>query len=289
MNKDFTIVDKTILLVGKRHSGKSVLLKNMLSYYSKTFSKIYACSGTEEVNEFYLKSGLVSPDCIYESYSEEFGMKLIDGLKKANKGVDIDKQKKCLLILDDCIADTNFHQSKTLKNMFANGRHYSLSLIVTTQHLHSVSPLQRSNTDFSFIGQQTNESIEVLCKTYFSGKITKAQFLQLYDENTLDYNFFAINCNSVKNRDNLNELYGVIKAPPERYKMVKEIIQEKKVIMKDDDSLDAMFSSIPLIGETTGKAFSLLSGKKIKQTIIVNKTIQKKVLITEKPHIRNVA
>jgi ABC-type dipeptide/oligopeptide/nickel transport system ATPase component len=271
MNEHFTIVDKCVLLIGKRGSGKSVLLKSMLSYYGKTFSKIYVCSGTEEVNKFYSKSGIIPENCIYESYSEEFGTQLIDGLKKANSGLELSAKKKCLLILDDCIADTNFHQSKTLKNIFANGRHYSLSLLVTTQHLHSVSPLQRANFDFLFIGQQNSESVEVLCKTYRSGSISKYNFIHLYDDNTLDFNFFAINCNSVKNRD-INQLYGVIKAPAERYKMVKEIIQEEKVIMKPDPSWDAMFSD-----------------KMIKQKIVVNKTIQKKVLIREKPHIRNVA
>ena len=271
MNKDFTIVDKCVLLIGKRGSGKSVLLKNMLSYYGKTFSKIYACSGTEEVNQFYTKSGLIPPNCVFENYSEEWGVELISQMKAANRGVELHQQRKVLLILDDCIADTNFHQSKTLKNMFANGRHYSLSLIITTQHLHSVSPLQRGNCDYCFIGQQNNESIEILCSTYLSGKITKKQFIELYDNSTLDYNFFAINCNSVKNRDDLNELYGKIRAS-EKYRIVNEVIEEEKTVMKADDSWDGLFSK-----------------KKIKTKVIHKRLIEKKVLIVVKPLIQNVA
>jgi len=34
----------------------------------------------------------------------------------------------------------------------------------------------------------------------------------MYKENTRDYSFLIINNNSVKNPDNLNEVYGTIKA-----------------------------------------------------------------------------
>lgn len=275
MNKDFTIVDKTVLLVGKRNSGKSVLLKNMVSYYGKSFSKIYACSGTEAVNKYYTNCGLIRSDCVFDTYNEEWGQNLIKALISANSGLEKSKQRKVLLILDDCIADVNFHNAKSsITHMFANGRHYGISLIVTTQYLKSVSPLMRGNSDFAFIGQQNSESLKILGNTYMSGKITKSQFYDLYDKSTLDYNFFAINCNSVKNRDNINELYGVIKAPPEKYKTIIETV--KRNDKKEDDKKDiwdSIFSSNE-VDDTTH------------ETVI---TIKKRVLIPIRPFIRDVA
>ena len=42
--------------------------------------------------------------------------------------------------------------------------------------------------------------------------LQQQEFLQMYHESSKDYNFFIINCNSVKNNDDIDLLYGKIKA-----------------------------------------------------------------------------
>lgn len=269
MNKDFNIENKSILVIGKRHSGKSFLIKHLLAYYSPRFHKVFACSGTERVNKFYEKTGLIPKECIYEGYSEEFGERLIKSLETSNSGLENEHQKRVLLILDDLVSTNNMHDSKTVEYFFTCARHINLAVILISQHIHKVSPCVRSNCDVLFVGQQNSESVKTLSSKFRVGKISTDDYIKMYDKSTDDYRFLVINCNSVKNRDNINESYGCIKAPIEQYKIVNEIIENKKVIM------------IP-----NGDWFS---DKKKKQTIIEKKTIQRKVLVPVKPYIQNVA
>ena len=124
-----------------------------------------------------------------------------------------DKERKnILLILDDCIAFMNMHQSPTIKKLFSMGRHLNISVIITTQHLYSISPLMRSNADWLFVGQMNKQSTDLLSQEFLSGDITKEEFIKMINRGTKDYSFVIINCNSVKDND-LNSLYGIIKVP----------------------------------------------------------------------------
>ncbi len=271
MNKDFTIENKVILLVARRGSGKSILTKHLLSYYSKSFHKVYIASGTEEVTNYYLKTGIVPESSIFNDYSEAWGQSLIDGLKRENSGIEEHKKKKVLLVLDDLVSTNNLCASKTLNFIVTCGRHLGLSLIITSQYIHLVSTIIRENSDFIMCGQQSVESIKLLSAKYRNCQLSAKEFINYYDDSTENYNFFVINCNSVKNKKNINELYGKIRAPKETYKIVQEVIEKKKIVMKDDDSWGALFSD-----------------KKIRTTEIEKITIEKKVLVVVKPYIQNV-
>lgn len=220
---EFSIINKTITLVGKRCSGKSYMLKHILQYEADNFAKIFCICPTELVNHFY--SDIIPSNCIYETYDEEWADKLITKLTIANCNKKPEEQKKVLLILDDLIADINIHQSKTLRIMYSRGRHIGLSVILTTQYLNSLSPLIRNNSDYVFVGQQNRASVELLQQQFQSGDINKKEFMDMYYRCTTDFNFLIINCNSVKDTD-LNSIYGVIKTPEKEMNIEIEVLEE---------------------------------------------------------------
>ena len=57
------------------------------------------------------------------------------------------------------------------------------------------------------------QSIQLLAEEYLSGDLDKAEFVKLYNRSTKDYKFLIINNNSIKDSDDLNQIYGVIKTP----------------------------------------------------------------------------
>lgn len=223
----FTLVNTTLGIIGKRNSGKSYVLKHILLYEAHLFSKILVCSSTESVNRFY--SDIIPHKHIYDSYTEEFGEKLINGLTRENSNKPKEEQKKVLLILDDLVGSTNFHSSKTIAKMVSMGRHISLSLCVVSQYLNALSPIIRNNLDFLLIGQQNHSSVVLLRDQFQSGNITRQEFIDMYYRCTVDFNFLVVNCNTVKD-DNLNSLYGKIKCPSEE--MDKKI---EKIKMVEDE------------------------------------------------------
>ena len=76
--EDFTIENKIIALFGKRCSGKSYLLKYLTNCERDLFKKIFIVCPTESINKFY--SSMVPDDCIYDSYNNDWCMKLIKKL-----------------------------------------------------------------------------------------------------------------------------------------------------------------------------------------------------------------
>lgn len=203
-----------VLLIAKRNSGKSVLLKQLVNDEKDEFEKIFVVCPTEKINHFYTSSGITSPEFVFDQYSEAFVNKLLDRMAELNKGKRKDDMKKVLLILDDCIADVNFHSSPSLRRLFSTGRHYGVAVIFTSQYLNALSPLQRNNTDYILCGCMNNHSFDILCEEFLTGSITKQEFKKFYTDATKEYGFVVINNNSVKLGE-LNEMYGSIRVPHE--------------------------------------------------------------------------
>ena len=207
---NFTILNKTTGLVAKRNSGKSCLLKYLVESERHKFSKIYTICPTEKINRFY--SDIVDDQCIFDSYEEKWVDKLINKMTEINSNKSQKERKNVLLILDDIVSDHNFHQSPTLKKLFIRGRHINIAIIITFQYLNLIPPVARNNMDFLFCGQMNKQSVDLLMSEFISGDISKDEFIQMYNRCTRDYNFLVINNNSVKD-DDLNSIYGCVKAP----------------------------------------------------------------------------
>ena len=213
--EDFFLQARAITIIAKRNSGKSYLLKNLLKYSIeiKEFDKIYCISPTEKINKFY--SDIIPENCIFDSYSSEWVLSLIEKMSKINEGKTQQSQNpiNCLLILDDCTSDVNMHQAKAIKMLYTRGRHSFIAICVISQNLKSVSPVMRNNSDYILTGQLNASNIEQLCESYRCPIISKKDFITLYKNSTADYNFFVINNNSVSTDiDNINSYYGIIRA-----------------------------------------------------------------------------
>ena len=211
---DFNIKNKTIVLTAKRNSGKSQLMRYIILMSKHYFKKIFVICPTEQINHFY--KGLIKDENIFDSYNEQWVENLMQRMAKENDGKTDKEASHVLLILDDCCSDTNFHQSKTLKQLFTKGRHYKISLMITSQYPYHIPPICRVNCDFIAVGQLNTQGIEILTKEFLMGEITKKDFLKMYYDSTNNYKFLLINNNSSSDNSNLDEIYGTLKVP-EKY------------------------------------------------------------------------
>ena len=215
---NFTLINKTVLICAKRKSGKSYLLKYLTEYEQNTFYKIYVICPTEAINNFY--SSIIPKSQIYDAYSEKWTEELINKMTTINSNKLPNEKVNVLLILDDCIADTDFHNSLSLKKLFVRVRHINIAIIITTQYLNSIPPIARNNSDYILVGQLNKQSIQILIDEYLAGNITKQEFTEYYRKATNNYGFMVINGCSVKDNNNANEIYGIIRTPREYLKNI---------------------------------------------------------------------
>jgi hypothetical protein len=216
MSIKFDIVNKTTCLCARRNSGKSQLLRYIILKNKHLFDAKFLICPTEKINKFY--DGVFKKENVFETYSDNWISNLMDKLAKENEGKSDKDSKHVLLVLDDVCSDTDFHHSKTFKQIFTKGRHYKISLIITAQYPYHIPPIARVNCDWFLCGQINTQGLEILCNEFIAGDITKQDFIKLYYKCTSDYGFLLINNNSTKSNNDLSSIYGILKTPKEYIK-----------------------------------------------------------------------
>ena len=197
-----------IQITAKTNSGKTFLTRYLLDQYKHDFDKIILVCPTEKINGFY--KGLVNDKDVYETIDENWIKQLMNKIANLPK----EKHKPILLIFDD-VGNEPFVGTTAFKNLFSRGRHYKISIIFISQYLYMLPAQARSNIGYLIVGQTNVASREILEKEFNFSNLAPREFIALYNKSTKDYNFLIINCNSVKDIDNLNDLYGKIKTPQE--------------------------------------------------------------------------
>ena len=205
---DFDIVNKKVCLLAKTNGGKSQLCRYLLHQYKDYFKKIYLFSPTEAITNFY--KDLIEPENIFEKYNDEFIGSLL------NKITNLVKEGKEIydicIILDDC-GEEELNKSKNFLRLYTIGRHMKITTIFCSQYLSQIPKRCRAQISFLIVGQQNPMSKMILQEEFNFTNLSPKEFLSLYNKSITDYNFLLINCNSVKNTDDLNEILGVIKTP----------------------------------------------------------------------------
>ena len=148
--------DKVVVLIGKRETGKSYLVKDLL-YYHQDMPAGTVISGTEGANSFYSK---LMPSCfIHGEYNESIIANYLNRQKKITKAWkqqmdatgDSNTDPRGFLILDDCLYDQSWVKSKDVRSLFMNGRHYKSMFIITMQYALGIPPNLRTNIDYVFL------------------------------------------------------------------------------------------------------------------------------------------
>ena len=138
-----------IVLIGRRDTGKSFLVRDLL-YYHQNIPIGCIISGTEGANSFYSK---IFPSIfIHNEYRQE----IIQNFLKRQKLVITQKNEeisnyhrtdidpRALMILDDCLYDNSWTKDINIRSLFMNGRHYSVMFLLTMQYALGIPPNLRN-------------------------------------------------------------------------------------------------------------------------------------------------
>jgi len=195
-----------VVLIGKRDTGKSFLVRDLL-YYQQDIPIGTVISGTEEGNGFY---GKMVPKLFVHN---EYNTAIIENILKRQRTVlkqikkEIEQFKRSTIdprsfvILDDCLYDNTWARDKMMRLLFMNGRHWKVMLVITMQYPLGIPPTLRTNIDYVFILRENYIANRKRIYENYAGMFpTFEAFCQVMDQCTENYECLVINNNSKSNK-----------------------------------------------------------------------------------------
>jgi len=195
-----------VVLIGRRDTGKSFLVRDLL-YYHQEIPIGTVISGTEEGNGFYGK--LVPKLFIHNEYNTAIIENILKRqrtvLKQIKKEMETYKRSnidpRAFVILDDCLYDATWTRDKMMRLIFMNGRHWKIMLVITMQYPLGVPPTLRTNIDYVFILREPYIANRKRIYENYAGMFpTFESFSQVMDQCTENYECLVINNNSKSNK-----------------------------------------------------------------------------------------
>ncbi len=195
-----------IVLIGRRDTGKSYLVRDVL-FYQQGIPIGTVISGTEEGNGFYGK--MVPRLFIHNEYNTAIIENVLKRqrtvLKQVKKEMETYKRSnidpRAFVILDDCLYDGSWARDKLMRLLFMNGRHWKIMLVITMQYPLGVPPTLRTNIDYVFILRENYIANRKRIYENYAGMFpTFESFCQVMDQCTENYECLVINNNSKSNK-----------------------------------------------------------------------------------------
>ena len=195
-----------IVIIGKRDTGKSFLVRDLL-YYQQEIPIGTVISGTEEGNGFYGK--MVPKLFVHNEYNTAIIENILKRqrtvLKQIKKELETFKRTtidpRAFVILDDCLYDNTWARDKMMRLLFMNGRHWKVMLVITMQYPLGIPPTLRTNIDFVFILRENYIANRKRIYENYAGMFpTFESFCQVMDQCTENFECLVINNNSKSNK-----------------------------------------------------------------------------------------
>jgi len=254
-----------IVLIGRRDTGKSFLVRDLL-YYHQDIPVGTVISGTEAGNGFF---GNHVPKLFIH---DEYNSAIIENILKRQKMVlkQMQKEKtaygrssidpRVFVILDDCLYDQSWTRDKVMRLLFMNGRHWKVMLIITMQYPLGVPPNLRTNIDYVFILREPYISNRKRIYDNYAGMFpTFESFCQVMDQCTENYECLVINNNAKSNR--LDEQIFWYKAQSHKnFRLgAKEFWEMSKNLGSDDE--DEQYDPSKMQKRSSGPRINVKKGK----------------------------
>ena len=174
----------TILLVGKRFSGKSTTSVAIAKQYDAP--RWAAWCGTKDTQDYWAEK-FGSPASVYgpDDKGKEALLRIIQyqermvRIYKKFLKQPFPKSLTIGLVFDDVTSKRQFRKGEILEDLFSNGRHYKSIIIISCQYIKQLPPAVRTNTDYLFMLHNAKKVVRLLWEEYVENPDEFGMFLDL--------------------------------------------------------------------------------------------------------------
>lgn len=195
--------DQVVVFLGKRGTGKSYLVKDLL-YHHRDIPVGTCISPTEEANKCFGHN--IPPLFIHTQYTPELVHKVVSRQKNMVRRKLEDPNysnvdPRAFLVMDDCLYDNTWTKDISVREIFMNGRHWKLFYILTMQYPLGVPPNLRTNIDWVFILRENITKNRKTIYEYYAGMFPSFEFFcQVMDQCTDNYECLVIHNGAKSNK-----------------------------------------------------------------------------------------
>ncbi len=215
------------VFLGKRKTGKTTLMRDLLYNLKNKLSLGYVMSSTDNITKDF--SSIIPPKLIYDEYREDKVKALVDRQKKASK--EQWKLINAFLILDDVLQEKGkWAKDPSMKFIFFNGRHINLTLLIAVQYSMGLPADFRSNIDYIFLSRfNTRTDKKKIFENYAGQFGDYATFEAAFDQVTENNGCLVIDnsCNSNDIRDTVFH-YRATHRPQSSFKLCHHSLWNKE-------------------------------------------------------------
>ena len=173
----------SIIVYGQRRTGKTTWLLWMMWLLKDRFDEIVVYSSTHHEGTF---QKFVNPKMCFSVYREGVMQACINHQKaRKQKG---EKMPRVLVVMDDVLDQMkDLRRSDALLQLFTQGRHFNISIVILSQHCKALPPAFRKNVDAAVIFRTFSND---MCKSYYEdygGCMKRHTFNSILTEATQEY------------------------------------------------------------------------------------------------------
>jgi hypothetical protein len=188
------IPGSTCFMIGKRGTGKTKLIVDLMAYFRHVSYCVVICP-TIEAEATYAKH--VPAAFIHRNWSPKIVDDMLAAQLALGKGV---AECPALLIFDDCLFDPKFAKDISTRNLYMNGRHANITVICAGQYMLDLPPAIRTNTDYVFVLADNNKTNREKIYKNFGGVFrTFNSFNEVMMQCTTDYHCLVLDNKTTSN------------------------------------------------------------------------------------------
>lgn len=182
---------RIVVAIGKRGTGKSVLLRDILHSQRHRLEYGLAMTPTHESAASF--EAFMPPSSVYREYRGDVVTTMLEMQRNKSHEKGMDALRSMFLVLDDCMYDKTVMKSKTIRDLFMNGRHYKCFFIAAVQWLMDLGPDLRTQVDYVVALRENIVSNRERLYKYFFGIFPNYEdFSRVFDACTANFECLVI-------------------------------------------------------------------------------------------------
>jgi len=179
------------ICIGKRGTGKSVLIRDLLYHMRGKLDYGVAMSPTQDSADTF--ASFMPPSSVYREYREPVVDRMIKSQRERSHTMGMDALRSLYLVLDDCMYDKAVLKGKTIRDLFMNGRHSKVFFMCAVQWCMDLSPDLRTQVDYCFCLRENLISNRERLWKYFFGIFPRYDdFARVFDACSTNYECLVI-------------------------------------------------------------------------------------------------